>query len=79
VLVVAIFVMGLKSSPEGAHFHEPLLRAVAVITALAGITLLVSAAVQAILALTVSITEFVGSTPVVRWIIYAAGAIPIVC
>jgi len=51
---------------------------VAVITALAGITLLVSAAVQAILALTATITEFVRSTPVVRWIIYAAGAIPIV-
>ncbi|MGH2884107.1 MAG: VC0807 family protein [Solirubrobacteraceae bacterium] len=58
--------------------NKPLFRTLAVITALVGITLLVSAAVQTILALTLSTTEFVGSTPVVRWIIYAAGAVPIV-
>jgi hypothetical protein len=56
----------------------PLLRTLAVITALVGITLLVSAAVQTILALTLWTTEFVGSTPVVRWIVYAAGAVPVV-
>ena len=60
---------------ERMSHNKPLLRTLAVITALVGITLLVSAAVQTILALTLSTTEFVGSTPVVRWIIYAAGAV----
>ena len=68
----------LADGLERMSHNKPLLRTLAVITALVGITLLVSAAVQTILALTLSTTEFVGSTPVVRWIIYAAGAVPIV-
>ncbi len=68
----------LADGLERMSHNKPLVHALAVITALVGITLLVSAAVQTILALTLSTTEFVGSTPVVRWIIYAAGAIPIV-
>lgn len=58
--------------------NTPLLRSLAVITALVGITFLVSAAVQTILALTLSTAAFVGTTQVVRWIIYGAGAVPIV-
>lgn len=68
----------LADGLERMSHNKPLLRTLAVITGLVGITLLVSAAVQTMLALTLSTTEFVGSTPVVRWIIYATGAVPIV-
>jgi hypothetical protein len=63
---------------ERMSYNTPLLRSLAVITALVGITFLVSATVQTILAFTLSTAAFVGTTQVVRWIVYGAGAVPIV-
>jgi hypothetical protein len=68
----------LADGLERMSHNSPLLRSLTVITALVGITFLVSAAVQTILALTLSTAAFVGTTQVVRWIIYGAGAVPIV-